>query len=390
MNQLFEKIESYLEDHIKDIKFGSILLIVYVLIFLFVIALALLTISLASCFHFAVLLGVFVFSGVILAFFDFYKKKKPEFMKKISDFIKNYPLTRRFLKLFRRVCVLIITVSLISFVFGENTKALADHIVQQHFPPSVVEFGNKVKSLVTGQPDTTESNQSVVLEDELNDDSDYQVDSFRIVNPNAEYSVEQFMNQLFRGPESAIREMQLGLYLRDNFYDLFSSCDSSTDFDCDTELNKIALLETDFLNRIDLAAPYMESDVVKWYNMLPTSDDLDEIIWLREDLVSRGYKCYTIFNRLSNDYQEYALEFYHLNENPDAILYYYCKSIEADMLALSYATSRQEMNTCLRRIQIRYQDIYTSAIIDESIREIAKAVSIQIAIDCGFDYSAIG
>lgn len=94
----------------------------------------------------------------------------------------------------------------------------------------------------------------------------------------------------------------------------------------------------------------------EWYGKLPTESDLLSVIdsQLEE---AELYPSFYIYNRISNNYQTLALEYYYQNSIQVTIKYYYLLSIKYDIESIKHSANKKEFYIALDRIITRYEDI---------------------------------
>lgn len=123
----------------------------------------------------------------------------------------------------------------------------------------------------------------------------------------------------------------------------------------------IQKLEDAFLHAIEHANEYLEDherDAI-WYQCLPSEQELLNVIQAEEEYANDNGNAF-IYNRLSNNYQMLAEEYYKQNKSQGTIKYYYMKSIECDYKCISFVSKSDKKdyyNISMARLYWRYNDI---------------------------------
>lgn len=141
--------------------------------------------------------------------------------------------------------------------------------------------------------------------------------------------------------------------------------------------NKMYIEENEFKSKV---AEYMDIEYLDdWYEVAPSSDELDIYIQKRNELnntmIDGKQGCYELWWRLANDYQYYALEYEMQTNNETAVLYYYSMSIYCCMQALEYEMNDDMYDMIYHYMAMRYHDICRDdCIISSSYRKNAKVI----------------
>lgn len=116
--------------------------------------------------------------------------------------------------------------------------------------------------------------------------------------------------------------------------------------------------ENAFTNALQNAEKYKKvyGQDDEWYGELPTESDLLSVIDAQLE-EAELYPSFYIYNRISNNYQTLALEYYYQNSIQVTIKYYYLLSIKYDIESIKHSANKKEFYIALDRIITRYKDI---------------------------------
>lgn len=116
-----------------------------------------------------------------------------------------------------------------------------------------------------------------------------------------------------------------------------------------------------------------------WFEVAPTSDELDDYINKRMMLIiitiDGKQGSYEVWWRLANDCQYYAQEYEMQTNNESAVLYYYTMSIYCCMKAFEYEMSDDMYDMIYHYMAMRYHDICRDdCIISGSYKKMAELI----------------
>lgn len=115
----------------------------------------------------------------------------------------------------------------------------------------------------------------------------------------------------------------------------------------------IQRVENNFSSRLDESHNYTFGSSI-WHQSLPDENDLLYIIHIETTYADDCAQSFFTYNRISNHYQDLALEYFHQHANSNTIKYYYMKSIEYDLLSIEYCQNDMDYYTARDRICTRY------------------------------------
>lgn len=341
-------------------------------------------VSLMSCFKLR-LISQILFSGGI-----FFIAKLLLCIKKIKIWLENtfskFFINKKdrcieFIKLTLVLVSFTSVLSISSFCLCKPVQAYAADVVDYCYPKIILNMRddiiNEIKEL-TGESDSEEK-------EDINKDYSYiacSSSNFLISTDKKDYEIdESFLYSFFYEINELYRSYEIYDILDENIYSLYNNIEANKPERLKEEVYAVQKIEDDFLEQVDSAKKY-DINSTYWKQTVPNSDSLVKICKQRENIIDKGYHDFRFCFLLSNNFQMLADEFLAVSndanepfEDYDAVLYYYCQSINADKKALTFSVSVEEKICCLDRIATRYQDISCVKGIDAKTREKAEIIS---------------
>ena len=243
-----------------------------------------------------------------------------------------------------------------------------ESIVRKYYPQSIIEKGEMINATLDSylNGNLSVSNDSGLIEPNTENEETYHYNNntnFILLNPDIEINNLHFYLSKFFYTDKPY----LYTALEESLFSIVETKDPVSTTDSLYLIYEAQLMENDFLTQI-VAAHNLTINTKTWREAIPDSSDLDSIIESRLSIIANGTHSFNLYNRLSNNYQTYADEYNIYGTNADAVIYYYCKSIEMDMLSLAYSSNYEEMYTALDRIYMRYHDIAGCRMVDSDIQ----------------------
>ncbi len=357
----------------------------------------LLVVSLMDCFDFGTLSRILFSGGVFLATILFGSiKKLNEYMHEQLNKIKEKSLWwYKAVKLTTSIFVAACIVGGFSYCLFSPVRDCGKFIVDQAYPKYVVSIGNLVVNSVT---EFTTGNDGAGGDKNSSDKTDGRDDKYiacqqstMLVSVDCDDCIvdDKLIDKYFHGISKVYSKEEISAILEEDIYSLYSSRSNNKSKPelLIKKMYEIQDTEDSIIANKDAGKKFAVNST-KWRETVPTTDEMIDLANSREDLISRGYKDYNFYKLLSNNYQDIADEYLYVSldrneefKSQNAIIYYYCKSIEADKQTLSMAEDDNERIACLQRIAARYIDMADCEIIDSEIRESAELIGNQIRED---------
>ncbi len=146
-----------------------------------------------------------------------------------------------------------------------------------------------------------------------------------------------------------------GKYAIDYTIGLESAIDSISNYINDLRLN------SEDSNFDDEAPPNVQRQIAYASELeveMSNSEQLDEVIYIRQLVWDDGYRKYSIAWTSANNMQYYAQQYLEIDGNYDTIKYYYYRSIAWCWDALCFKeTNKKTIQTTIRYLMMRYHDI---------------------------------
>ena len=321
-----------------------------------------------------------VFFGIFAVFFSFTKNKitNLDIVKKIKVFLQSFMLKNmRITKVITIVFAIVFINSMLAFFvlpISAKVQEKGESIVRKYYPQSIIEKGEILNATLDSylNGDLSVSSESTLIEPNPEDEEIYHYNintNFILLNPDMEINNLHFYLSKFFYTDKTY----LYTALEESLFSIVETKSPVSTTDSLYLIYNSQLMENDFLTQI-VAAHNLTVNTETWREAIPDSSDLDSIIDSRLSIIANGTHSFYLYNKLSNNYQIYADEFNIYGTNADAVIYYYCKSIEMDMLSLAYSSNYEEMYTALDRIYMRYHDIAGCGIVDSDIRIRAQSI----------------
>ena len=356
-------------------------------------------VSLMSCIDFNAISKLMFFGGIITfsIVFLIWKEARKKVRNFQNEIVKENINEKRYelKKLALIILMLSSLVSIPAYCLFDPIQSYAANVVEYIYPKAVQNFGEKIvesiEEITTGSRDKNGSTETNVDNVDNVDNVKYiacATSEILVSTYEQDYDIDKFfLSEYFYGINERFRSYEVSNLLNEKIYSLFNKEKSDKPNVLEDEALSIQNKKNQFLKQIERAQKYINNST-KWKSCAPTSDELIDICNSRENLIRAGYHdfrfCFLLsnnFQRLGNEYLKVSNDSNELFEDYDAILYYYCKSIEADKMALTFSTTVEERNCCLERIFMRYQDIGTEEGINIKIREAANIICKQLRED---------
>lgn len=330
-----------------------------------VVVLYKLCISAISCFKFLYSIPLIISFGQSFSFGKRFSCKR--FKEELGDVSKKIitDSDKKVLVFVHWICFAVFVISLFAYLLIPQVRVDAQVIVENWYPPKVVAFAETAL-------ESLDNLKNGDIEQDVNpnqgpEKTSYDsCDQFYIEKPNFEIDSNdrKFIGEVlpsFDEPEGSVDN-----YVNQSIYELYSTVAQTALSDYDLKvIDEVQSTEDDFLFKIK---NWTRDD--DW-DSVPKSSELDTVIYAWEDLfVSHGNLM--ISQRLSNNYQRYAVEYSYQTENGDAVLYYYCKSIYYDLQTIMLSDNDLDYYNAVKRVFYRYNDIASCDLINSDYRDSAE------------------